>query len=99
MLLALLSLIAFQWYWIENAIAEKNEQFDRKVNETLRETARQIEKHEVIFLAKQRILQEEKRRLLEISKPQKRLAARKLERRVKKTQQIQIHAHNEKLTT
>jgi two-component system phosphate regulon sensor histidine kinase PhoR len=75
MLLALLSLIAFQWYWIENAIAEKNEQFDRKVSETLRETARQIEKQEVVFLAKQRILQEEKRRLLEISKPQKRLAA------------------------
>lgn len=94
MLLALLSLIAFQWYWIENAIAEKNEQFDRKVNETLRETARQIEKHEVIFLAKQRILQEEKRRLLEISKPQKRLAARKLERRVKKTQQIQSDTIN-----
>jgi two-component system phosphate regulon sensor histidine kinase PhoR len=94
MLLALLSLIAFQWYWIENAIAEKNEQFDRKVNETLRETARQIEKHEVIFLAKQRILQEEKRRLLEISKPQKRLAARKLERGVKKTQQIQSDTIN-----
>lgn len=94
MLLALLSLIAFQWYWIENAIAEKNEQFDRKVNETLRETARQIEKHEVIFLAKQRILQEEKRRLLEISKPQKRLAARKSERRVKKTQQIQSDTIN-----
>ena len=94
MLLALLSLIAFQWYWIENAIAEKNEQFDRKVNETLRETARQIEKQEVVFLAKQRILQEEKRRLLEISKPQKRLAARKLERRVKKTQQIQSDTIN-----
>jgi two-component system phosphate regulon sensor histidine kinase PhoR len=94
MLLALLSLIAFQWYWIENAIAEKNEQFDRKVNETLRETARQIEKQEVVFLAKQRILQEEKRRLLEISKPQKRLAARKSERRVKKTQQIQSDTIN-----
>jgi two-component system phosphate regulon sensor histidine kinase PhoR len=94
MLLALLSLIAFQWYWIENAIAEKNEQFDRKVSETLRETARQIEKQEVVFLAKQRILQEEKRRLLEISKPQKRLAARKSERRVKKTQQIQSDTIN-----
>ena len=55
MLLALVALIAFQWYWIENAIAVKNEQFDRKVNETLRETARQIEKQEVIFLAKQRM--------------------------------------------
>lgn len=79
MLLALVSLIAFQWYWIENAIAEKNEQFDRKVNETLRETSRQIEKQEVIFLAKQRMLEEEKQRLLEISKPKKRSATKKPE--------------------
>ena len=93
MLLALVALIAFQWYWIENAISEKNEQFDRKVNETLRETARQIEKQEVVFLAKQRILEEEKRRLLEISKPQKRFADRKPER-VKKTQQIQSDTIN-----
>jgi len=77
MLLALVSLIAFQWYWIENAIAEKNEQFDIKVNETLRETSRQIEKQEVIFLAKQRMLEEEKQRLLEISKPKKRTFTRK----------------------
>jgi two-component system phosphate regulon sensor histidine kinase PhoR len=93
MLLALLSLIAFQWYWIENAIAEKNEQFDRKVSETLRETARQIEKHEVIFLAKQRILQEEKRRLLEISKPKKGFAARKADL-VKQTQQVRSDTIN-----
>ena len=85
MLLALVSLIAFQWYWIENAIAEKNEQFDRKVNEILKETARQIEKQEVIFLAKQRIQEEEKRRLLEISKPKKRISTRKPEI-VKQTQ-------------
>jgi two-component system, OmpR family, phosphate regulon sensor histidine kinase PhoR len=79
MLLALVSLIAFQWYWIENAIAEKNEQFDRKVNEILRETSRQIEKQEVIFMAKQRIIQEEKNRLLNISKPKKRVSRRKPE--------------------
>ncbi|WP_255077709.1 sensor histidine kinase KdpD [Lacihabitans sp. CCS-44] len=76
MLLALVSLIAFQWYWIENAIAEKNEQFDRKVNEILRETSRQIEKQEVIFMTKQRIIQEEKNRLLNISKPKKRVSRR-----------------------
>ncbi|MCP9745632.1 sensor histidine kinase [Lacihabitans sp. CS3-21] len=79
MLLALVSLIAFQWYWIENAIAEKNEQFDRKVNEILRETSRQIEKQEVIFMAKQRIIQEEKNRLLNISKPKKRVSRKKPE--------------------
>lgn len=77
MLLTLVSLIAFQWYWIENAISVKNEQFDRKVNETLRETARQIEKQEVIFMAKQRIAEEEKNRLLNISKPKKRTIRKK----------------------
>jgi two-component system phosphate regulon sensor histidine kinase PhoR len=77
MLLTLVSLIAFQWYWIENAISVKNEQFDRKVNETLKETARQIEKQEVIFMAKQRIVQEEKSRLLNISKPKKRTIRKK----------------------
>ncbi len=92
MLLALVSLIAFQWYWIENAIAEKNEQFDRKVNEILRETARQIEKQEVIFLAKQRIQEEEKRRLLEISKPKKRVSTRKPE--IVKQRQVQSDTIN-----
>lgn len=93
MLLALVALIAFQWYWIENAIAVKNEQFDRKVNETLRETARQIEKQEVIFLAKQRILEEEKRRLLEISKPKKRFTSRKSEL-AKQRQEVQVDTIN-----
>ena len=71
MLLALLSLIGFQWYWIQDAIAVKKEQFDRKVNETLKETVQQIEKQEVIFLTKQRIAEEEKKRLLEISQKKK----------------------------
>lgn len=71
MLLALVSLIGFQWYWIQDAIAVKKEQFDRKVNETLKETVQQIEKQEVIFLTKQRIVEEEKKRLLEISQKKK----------------------------
>jgi two-component system phosphate regulon sensor histidine kinase PhoR len=71
MLLALVSLIGFQWYWIQDAIAVKKEQFDRKVNETLKETVQQIEKQEVIFLTKQRIAEEEKKRLLEISQKKK----------------------------
>ena len=79
MLLALVSLTAFQWYWIKNAISVKNEQFDRKVNETLRETIRKIEKQEVIFLTKQRILEEEKNRLLDISKPKKNQEQQKLD--------------------
>ena len=79
MLLALVSLTAFQWYWIRNAISVKNEQFDRKVNETLRESIRKIEKQEVIFLTKQRILEEEKNRLLDISKPNKNQEQQKLD--------------------
>ncbi|WP_255067717.1 cell wall metabolism sensor histidine kinase WalK [Lacihabitans sp. LS3-19] len=71
MLLALVSLIGFQWYWIQDAITVKKEQFDRKVNETLKETVQQIEKQEVIFLTKQRIIEEEKKRLLEISQKKK----------------------------
>ena len=68
MFVALISLIAFQWYWIQNAYSVKNEQFDRKVIDTLKETVHKIEKQEVIFLAKQKMLFEEKQRLINISK-------------------------------
>ena len=79
MLLALISLIALQWYWIQDAIAVKKEQFDRKVNETLKETARQIEKQEVIYLTKQRMAFDEKNRLLNISKSKRRPLKKKPE--------------------
>ncbi|MFN3849166.1 MAG: sensor histidine kinase [Spirosomataceae bacterium] len=64
MLLAMIGLIAFQWYWIENAIAMRREQFDRNVNDALQETVRKIEKQEVLFLANQKMLLEERKRLL-----------------------------------
>ncbi len=67
MLIALLALIGFQWYWIENAIAVKREQFDRKVIEALNQTVNQIEKQEVIFLARQKIKEQENKRLEEIA--------------------------------
>ncbi|WP_435352661.1 sensor histidine kinase [Emticicia sp. SJ17W-69] len=70
MLLALIGLIAFQWYWIENAISVKKEQFDRDVNDALQSTVKQIEKQEVMFLANQQMKAQEQKRLLAITKHQ-----------------------------
>ncbi len=67
MLLALLGLIAFQWYWIENAISVKKEQFDRDVNDAMQATVRKIEKQEVIFLANQQMKAQEQQRLVAIT--------------------------------
>jgi two-component system, OmpR family, phosphate regulon sensor histidine kinase PhoR len=72
MLLAIFFLVAFQWYWIQNAISVKRDQFDRKVIETLNETVKEIEKQEVIYLAKQKLEDNKKLRLVEISKTPKR---------------------------
>lgn len=70
MLLALFGLIAFQWYWIENAISVKKEQFDRDVNDALQSTVKQIEKQEVMFLANQQMKAQEQKRLLAITQHQ-----------------------------
>ena len=70
MLLALIGLIAFQWYWIENAISVKKEQFDRDVNDALQSTVKQIEKQEVMFLANQQMKAQEQKRLLAITQHQ-----------------------------
>ncbi|WP_394990687.1 sensor histidine kinase [Emticicia sp.] len=70
MLLALIGLIAFQWYWIENAISVKKEQFDRDVNDALQATVKQIEKQEVMFLANQQMKAQEQKRLLAITQHQ-----------------------------
>jgi len=67
MLLALLGLMAFQWYWIENAIAVKKEQFDRDVNDAMMATVKNIEKQEVIFLANQQMKAQEQQKLLAIT--------------------------------
>lgn len=68
MLLGLLGLMAFQWYWIKNAYEIKNAEFDRKVNDVLKETVLKLEKQEIMYLTKKRIELEDKRRLLEIAK-------------------------------
>jgi two-component system, OmpR family, phosphate regulon sensor histidine kinase PhoR len=68
MLTAMFALVAFQWYWIDNNIKEKRERFEQKINDVLLKTAQKIEKQEVIFLAKQKLAQQEKKKLLKIAK-------------------------------
>ncbi|HEY1053956.1 MAG TPA: HAMP domain-containing sensor histidine kinase [Emticicia sp.] len=70
MLLAMIGLITFQWYWIENAISVRQEQFDRNVNDALQETVKKIEKQEIIFLANQKMKIEEQKKLLAITQKQ-----------------------------
>ncbi len=77
MILAMVGLVAFQWYWIETGIRTKEAQFDRNVMEAMQATIRNIERQEVIFLAKQHLKnQEEESRLQELAElkppPQKR---------------------------
>ncbi|RYU93281.1 sensor histidine kinase [Emticicia agri] len=67
MLIALIGLITFQWYWIENAISVRQEQFDRNVTDALQETVKKIEKQEIIFLANQKMKLEEQKKLLAIT--------------------------------
>jgi two-component system phosphate regulon sensor histidine kinase PhoR len=67
MLIAMIGLITFQWYWIENAISVRQEQFDRNVNDALQETVKKIEKQEIIFLANQKMKIEEQKKLLAIT--------------------------------
>jgi cupin superfamily acireductone dioxygenase involved in methionine salvage len=67
MLTAMLALVAFQWYWIDNSIKEKREQFEQKINDVLLKTAQKIEKQEVVFLAKQKLAFLEKDKLLKIA--------------------------------
>lgn len=76
MLFALIALIAFQWYWIENALAVKREQFDRKVVESMNQAVNRVEKQEVLFLANKKIKEQERLALASLTdqaKPKKKL--------------------------
>ncbi|UBM57595.1 HAMP domain-containing histidine kinase [Marinilongibacter aquaticus] len=85
MTVAFLTLIAFQWYWIENAISVKREQFDRKVQEALSQTVKKIEKQEVIFLAKKRLKEQENRTLASLAEqPKTKTVVKKVRRKVPK---------------
>lgn len=63
----MLSMLAFQAYWIKNAVEVKREEFDRKVIEVLNSTIQKIEKQEVIYIAKQRLLERENKSLIRIA--------------------------------
>jgi len=69
MLLAQIVLIGFQWYWIENAVKVKREQFDRKVIDAMNKSVAKIEKQEVLFLANQKIKEQENLTLASLAAP------------------------------
>lgn len=61
MCLALIGLIGFQWYWIREAIAVRNEQFNNKVAESVQEVVHRLEKQEMMYLLQQRIETEQQK--------------------------------------
>ena len=53
MTLAAFGLLAFQWYWISNALLLRKEQFGLKVTDALQAVVRTLEKQEIQILTKQ----------------------------------------------
>ena len=78
MTVAALGLLAFQWYWISNALLLRNEQFGLKVTDALQAVVRTLEKQEIQILTKQLQNSERQREQLRaITTPQQTLANRK----------------------
>lgn len=65
MCLALIGLIGFQWYFIREAIAVRNEQFNHKVAESVQQVVHRLEKQEMMYLLQQRIENEQQKAKLE----------------------------------
>ncbi len=65
MCLALTGLIGFQWYFISEAIAVRNEQFNHKVAESVQQVVHRLEKQEMLYLLQQRIDNEQQNAKLE----------------------------------
>ncbi|MPR33928.1 sensor histidine kinase [Salmonirosea aquatica] len=65
MCLALIGLIGFQWYFIREAIAVRNEQFNHKVAESVQQVVHRLEKQEMMYLLQQRIENEQQKARLE----------------------------------
>ena len=65
MCLALTGLIGFQWYFISEAIAVRNEQFNHKVAESVQQVVHRLEKQEMLYLLQQRIDNEQQKAKLE----------------------------------
>jgi two-component system phosphate regulon sensor histidine kinase PhoR len=61
MCVALIGLIGFQWYWIREAIAIRNEQFNQKVSESVQEVVHRLEKQEMMHLLQRRIETEQQK--------------------------------------
>ncbi|MCF0049464.1 HAMP domain-containing histidine kinase [Dyadobacter sp. LJ53] len=61
MCIALIGLIGFQWYWIREAIAIRNEQFNQKVSESVQEVVHRLEKQEMMYLLQRRIETEQQK--------------------------------------
>ena len=83
MCLALIGLIGFQWYFIREAIAVRNEQFNHKVAESVQKVVHRLEKQEMMYLLQQRIESEQqKARLEQITKVNEPTRAKRPEKRI-----------------
>jgi two-component system phosphate regulon sensor histidine kinase PhoR len=54
MCLSMIALIAFQWYWIREALAIQNDRFNDKVAEVVQRVAHKLEKQEIVYLIQRR---------------------------------------------
>jgi two-component system, OmpR family, phosphate regulon sensor histidine kinase PhoR len=68
MIAAVVCLLAFQLYWLSNTIFENRKLLDQKVTEILSNTSDKIEKLELIYITKMRIMREQQNKILEIAK-------------------------------
>ena len=55
MTIALLGLISFQLYWINNAIKINQSEFEQDVNEALRNVVKKLEKQEVLYITSNKL--------------------------------------------
>ncbi len=60
MAVALLGVIAFQLYWINHAIAVKNEQFTQQVQNALQAVVMKLERQEALQIVTQKLKSQER---------------------------------------
>ena len=73
MALALVGLISFQMYWINMAVAVKNEQFGQRIHEALEAVGKGLEKQEILYLASQHIQAKQHRAKTQLTSSQRAL--------------------------
>ncbi|TAF96958.1 MAG: sensor histidine kinase [Cytophagia bacterium] len=76
---AAVGLLAFQWFWIDNALRLRQEQFSLKVTDALQEVVRKLEKQEILYLVQQRQQSEQQR--LKLATIDKNNAAKRAKRK------------------